>query len=133
MKPLLLEHPVSVRWSDQDVNGHVNNTLYFTYFEQARIAWLRDQKALNNTREGGGVVVAQASCNFLRALSYPETVEVRVYGGPVGRTSFTLFYEIVGSDGKTRYADGQTVMVWVDRSTGQSRPVPEFMRRALSS
>lgn len=121
-----------VRWSDQDVNRHVNNTTYFTYFEQARIVWLHGQRALNNTAQGLGCVVAQASCNFLKAIPYPESVDVRVYAGRIGRTSFTLLYEIIGSDGETRYADGQTVMVWVDRATGQSQPLPQFLRRVLS-
>ena len=133
MTRLLLEHSLPVRWGDQDVNGHVNNTTYFTYFEQARIVWLHAQRALNNTRQGEGCVVAQASCNFLRAIPYPETVTVRVYGGTIGRTSFTLLYDIVGADASVKYATGQTVMVWVDRTTGKSQPVPEFLRAALGS
>jgi acyl-CoA thioester hydrolase len=106
--------------------------MYFTYFEQARIAWLHEQPAVLN-RDGHGVVVAQASCNYLRPIPYPETVSVRMYSGPVGRTSFPTLYEIFGADGVTRYADGQTVLVWVDRKTGKSLPLPDSMRQALES
>ena len=131
MAKLLVAHAIAVRWIDQDANGHVNNTTYFTYFEQARIVWLHAQKALNNTGVGEGGVIAQASCNFRRAIPYPETVEVRVYAGDVGRTSFTLLYEMLGT-GEVKYADGQTVLVWVDRATGKPQPVPDFLRRALT-
>ena len=127
---LLTTVQIPVRWADQDVNGHVNNAMYFTYFEQTRIVWLKSQSAVTNAR-GHGVVVAQASCNYLRPISYPETLEVRMYAGRVGRTSFTTLYEIFGADGATRYAEGQAVMVWVDRKAGQSLSLPDDLRQVV--
>lgn len=127
---LLLTFGIPVRWSDQDTNRHVNNAMYFTYFEQARVAWLEQQPAVHN-RDGHGVVVAQASCKYLRPIPYPETLAVRIYAGLVGRTSFPTLYDIFGADGVTKYADGQVVLVWVDRKTGKSLPLPASMREAL--
>lgn len=132
-KKLLFTAQVAVRWADLDANGHVNNAAYFTYFEQARIAWL-DSLDAQNTADGCGPVIAQTSCSFARAIGYPETLEVRVHGGPPGRSSFPTFYEIVSSaDAAIKYADGQAVMVWVNRGTGKSAPLPDRLRAALTA
>ena len=128
-RKFLFSLKIPVRWADLDANGHVNNAKYFTYFEQARIAWLESQHA-QNTADGRGPVIAQTGCNFLRPIPYPEILEVRVSAGQPGRSSFPTFYEIIGEDG-TKYADGQAVMVWVDRTTGKSQPIPDTLRKSL--
>lgn len=69
----------------------------------------------------------------MRPIPYPETLEVRVYGGVPGRTSFRTFYEIVGSmQAGVQYADGQAVMVRTDRSSGKACPMPEALRALLA-
>lgn len=128
-RKLLFTLKLPVRWADLDANGHVNNATYFTYFEQARIAWLESQNA-QNTADGQGPVIAQTGCSFQRPIPYPETLEILVYAGAPGRASFPTFYEIYGSD-RTKYADGQAVMVWVDRNSGKSQPIPDTLRKAL--
>src|SRR5450759_4638709 len=90
---------ISVRFSDMDVNGHVNNATYFTYFEQARIEWLQ-RVGLQNTAEHEGPVVVQTSCIYQKPIPYPETLEVRLYGGVPRRSSFPTYYEIHGCDGE---------------------------------
>lgn len=127
---LIITAQIPVRWSDQDLNGHVNNAMHFRYFEQTRILWLREQPAVRNP-ENHGVIVAQASCNYLRPIPYPETLDIRMYAGRIGRTSFGTVYDIFGSDGSAKYADGQVVLVWIDRNTGKSLPLPDSMREAL--
>lgn len=130
---LLSALKVPVRWSDMDANGHVNNATYFTYLEQTRIEWL-ERVGMQNTAEGQGPIVVQTSCNFTRPIPYPETLEVRVYGGAPGRTSFRTFYEILSStEGGVKYADGEAVMVWVDRSSGKSCPIPDVLRALLTA
>ena len=129
-RKLLVSLQVPVRWADLDANGHVNNAKYFTYFEQARIVWLESRNA-QNTAEGQGPVIVQTNCTFLRPIPYPETLEIRMYAGSPGRTSFPTFYEIVGSEGGIKYADGQAMMVWVDRASGKSHPIPEVLRKFL--
>jgi acyl-CoA thioester hydrolase len=123
---------IAVRWSDMDANRHVNNALYFTYFEQARIDWL-ERVGMQDTAAGEGPVVVQTSCNFTRPIPYPEMLELRVYGGAPGRTSFRTYYEIVGTRDKgVKYADGEAVMVWVNRNTGKSCALPEALRSLLT-
>jgi len=123
---------IPVRWGDMDIQRHVNNVVYFRYFEQARIEWF-DDVVKRDTRAGQGIVVANAYCNFLRPIVYPETVEVVVYSGPPGRSSFTISYDLFrAGDRSIRYADGYTVAVWVDRATGRSLPLPEDVRGHLA-
>lgn len=129
---LLNVFQIAVRWSDMDANRHVNNAIYFTYFEQARIDWL-ERVGMQDTAEGQGPVMVQTGCNFTRPISYPETLEVRVYGGAPGRTSFRTSYDIVGTrETRVKYADGEAVMVWVERKSGKSCPLPDALRALLT-
>lgn len=122
-----------VRWADMDVNAHVNNTQFFTYFEAARIAWLDSVRA-RNSRDGEGPVVAQATCNYRRPIPYPETLDIHLYTGAPGRSSFTTYYDMFSAvDPSIRYADGQAVMVWVNRSSGKTRPLPDYVREILTA
>jgi len=121
-----------VRWADMDVNAHVNNTRFFTYFESARLAWF-ESVCPREQRDGQGPVVAQSSCNYRRSIPYPETVRVNLYAGPPGRTSFTTYYDLLSeTDPTINYADGQAVMVWVDRASGKSQPIPDYVRGVLA-
>jgi len=91
--------------------------------EQARIEWLYAQaKAVGHTGNDGPVIV-NASCNFLLPLVYPGEVEVRMYLGEPGRSSIGSFYEILVAG--TKYADGAAKIVWIDRASGRSVPLPE--------
>lgn len=123
---------MAVRWRDMDLNRHVNNVEYFRYLEQARIEWF--DLAVNTWRERGyGIVIANAHLNYLQALTYPATIEVCVYVGPPGRTSFTFYYDIRGEgDQAPKYADGYTRVVWVDRRTGRPAPLPDALRSLLA-
>ena len=131
-RKLLCVFRIQVRWADLDANRHVNNVAYFTYMEQARIDWLKRME-LQTTVQNEGPVVVQTSCNYKIAIPYVEGLDVHVYGGAPGRTSFPTFYDIVSVEDPTlKYADGQAVMVWTDRPSGQSRPVPGALRRLLT-
>jgi acyl-CoA thioester hydrolase len=132
-KILAFQLSLPVRWADMDVNAHVNNTRFFTYFESARLAWLESVRT-QDQRDGQGLVVAQAACNFRRPIPYPETVRVNLYAGRPGRSSFTTYYDLFSAgDESIQYADGKAVMVWVDRASGKSLPIPDYVRSALAS
>ena len=113
----------AIRWADMDALGHVNNTVYFRYMEQARIEWLYGLAAGEGGYVGGsGPVIANASCNFLAPLVYPGEVEVRMFLGEPGRTSVGSFYEI--HSGGRKFADGASRIVWIDVGTGKPVPLP---------
>ena len=77
-----------------DAMGHVNNTVYFRYMEQARIGWFDALVPAAEAWKDTGIVIASASCNFKRALNYPGTVEVGLSIGPPGGSSVGTFYEL---------------------------------------
>jgi acyl-CoA thioester hydrolase len=120
-----LVHSVSIaiRWGDMDAQGHVNNTVYFRYMEQARIEWLQSVRERIAGVGGLGCVIVNASCTFLLPLSHPGAVEVRMFVGAPGRSSFDTFYEMWINDRK--YAEGSARVVWIDERTQRSTPLPE--------
>lgn len=130
-KPLLFRTELAVRWRDLDAFNHVNNAMYLRYLEEARLRWLM-------TLEGPWMddqvapVVAQALVNFKRPIAWPEDVIVELFADRVGNTSFTLGHRIASAkDASAIYADGHVVMVWFDKRTGRSAPLPHAVRAAL--
>lgn len=118
---------MSIRWGDMDAMGHVNNTIYFRYFETARIAWF-DQIACAPDPGGDGPVIVNANCSFLKQLKYPGEIEVTTLVGPPGRSSFEMVHEIrvVGADGVAGpvHAKGGAKVVWVNFAAEKSVPLP---------
>lgn len=127
---LLLECTIPVRRADLDVNGHVNNAVFFTYFEEARIIWMTQMKPLIRA-EGQGLVVAKTGCTYKKPIPYPETLTVRMYGGGAGRSSFRTQFDLRGAS-LIQYAEAEAVMVWVDRTKGNSCPLPHAIRERLT-
>lgn len=131
-----MEHPhqlvhttrIAVRWGDMDALGHVNNTVYFRFAEQARIEWLESIGIHDIVDVEEGVVIVNASCTFLRPVTYPATLEVRLLIGKPGNSSLPTYYEmrVVGDD--TRVAEGASKIVWWNPASGKSRPLPDFIR-----
>ena len=123
-----------IRWGDMDAMGHVNNTVYFRYFETARIAWF-EQFGCAPDAGGQGPVIVSASCSFLKQLTYPGEIEVRTLVGPPGRSSFGMTHEIrlIGADGQAGalHAEGGAKVVWVDFPAQKSVPLPEPIRALL--
>ena len=118
---------VPIRWGDMDAFGHVNNTVYFRYMEQARLDWLTAIECDHGASipPGTGPVIVNASCTFFEPLVYPGDCEVHVYLSDVGRSSVGSFYEI-WKDGR-RFAEGAAKIVWVDRASGRSTPLPDVI------
>ena len=123
---------IPIRWGDMDAYGHVNNAVYFRYMEQARIDLLEALGVPIDTRVQGPVIV-HAACTFLAPLNYPGEVEVRVFGGELGRSSIPTRYELRKVGEETLYAHGEAKIVWIDVTTGRSVPLPESLREALGS
>jgi acyl-CoA thioester hydrolase len=120
---------IPIRWGDMDAMGHVNNTVYFRYMEQARIGWYEALVPAAEAWTQTGIVIANASCNFKRALGYPGTVEVKLSIDPPGGSSVATFYEIRMDD--TLYADGTAVVVFIDMKSQKPIRIPERIRSSL--
>ena len=121
---------IPIRWGDMDAYGHVNNTVYFRYMEQARVEWIEAMQV--PVRPGGdGPVIINASCTFLVPMTYPGEVEVKTYVGAMGRSSCQTYVDMC-IDG-TVYAEGAAKVVWMNTQTGKSVPLPEHVRAMLEA
>ena len=121
-----------IRWGDMDAMGHVNNTVYFRYMEQARIDWFEKIDCSPALTNGQGVVIINASCTFLRQLKYPGEIEVRTFIGPLGRSSFETFQEIRRCDMvDDLVAEGSAKIVWIDYQREKSLPIPDPERARI--
>ncbi len=106
MKALLEGYPVvisvPVQWGDQDAFGHVNNTVYFRWFESARIGYLlRIGLRTLQADERIGPILASSSCEYRKSITFPDTVRVGVRVTRIGRTSIGFEHRII-SEGQGR-------------------------------
>jgi acyl-CoA thioester hydrolase len=128
-KKLVHVERIAIRWGDMDAMGHVNNTVYFRFMEQARIGWfdalLPDGEAWKRT----GIVIANASCNFKKPINYPGVVEVRLEIDPPGGSSVQTYYELLVRD--ELYADGMATVVFIDMERQKPVRIPENIRTRL--
>jgi acyl-CoA thioester hydrolase len=128
-KPRKLVHVenIPIRWGDMDAMGHVNNTVYFRYMEQARISWF-DAIGCRGRDDGKGPIIVTANCTFVKQLKYPGTVEVKTFLEPAGRSSIQSLCELRMAGEDQVYADGGAKIVWMDYRQGKSCPLPEQIR-----
>lgn len=124
-----LVHTLSMplRWGDMDAYGHANNTVFFRFFEEARITWLSSLE-LGGENEPTGPIIIKTSATFLKELSHPATVEVKTYAGKAGTTSLDNWHTITDSDTGELYAEGYAKLVWFDRTARKSTALPERLR-----
>ena len=120
---------IPIRWGDMDAMGHVNNTIYFRYAEQARIEWMASLGYLPDQSGSSAPVIINASCSFLTPFVYPGTVELRMYLGHPGRSSVPSYFDMRLAGEEKIYAEGAAKIVWMNPATGKSVPLPDAMRR----
>ena len=111
-----------IRFGDLDPQGHVNNTVFATFFETGRVMLLRDPGNELNA-PGTTSVLARLDINFLKELHWPGTVEIGTGVAEIGRSSFT-FLQAIFHEGACA-ATARATMVMIDGETRRSRPLPE--------
>ena len=130
-KKLVHVERIAIRWGDMDAMGHVNNTVYFRFMEQTRISWFDALVPQAEAWSSTGVVIANAACNFKKPLTYPGTVEIRMYAGKPGGSSVPTFYELIIQD--QIYADGEATVVFIDMEKQKPVRIPERIRALMAS
>jgi acyl-CoA thioester hydrolase len=105
--------------------------VYFRFMEQARISWFGRLLPGDEAWHSTGIVIANASCNYKRAITYPGTVEVRLYVGAPGGASVPTHYELRVGDDPVPYADGAAVVVFIDMQSQKSKRIPDGIRARL--
>ncbi|HCX32862.1 MAG TPA: thioesterase [Rhodocyclaceae bacterium] len=122
---------IPIRWGDMDAMGHVNNTAYFRYMEQARVEWFEALGYFVRPAQQS-IVIANASCTFRIPLSYPGIVEVRMYALAPGRSSVTSHYELRREGEPGLIAEGAARIVWIDGASGRPIPMPGKVRALIA-
>ncbi|MBI3157784.1 MAG: acyl-CoA thioesterase [Burkholderiales bacterium] len=132
-KKLVHESIIPIRWGDMDAMGHVNNTIYFRYFEIVRLDWFYSIGAAADPAAGSGPVIVNAFCSFLRQLEYPGEVKARMYVANPGRSSFDTYVTLERTDEPgVIYAEGGAMTVWTDYAARKSAPIPDALRALIA-
>ena len=124
--------PITTRWADNDVYGHVNNVVYYAFFDTAVNGWLIDTTGVDIRELPAIGLVAETSCRFLAPLSFPDPVLAGLALERLGRTSVTYRLALFRGDSPQPAALGRFVHVYVDRDTRRPVPVPAEIRAALA-
>jgi acyl-CoA thioester hydrolase len=123
---------ISTRWMDNDAYGHVNNVVYYSWFDTVVNQYLINKGLLDVTDGQVIGVVAETHCNFFRSLAFPETVRAGLRVAHLGRSSVRYEIGIFSADDPTACASGHFVHVYVDRETRRPCELPPALREELS-
>lgn len=119
-----------VQWGDQDGFGHVNNVVYFRWFETARIDLLNAlDSAVSMSGKGLGPILASIGCNYRKQLRYPDTVVIGSRITRVGKSSADIGHIVVSLQQSCIVADGSSVIVVFDYDAQRATRIPDDLRR----
>jgi len=124
---------ISTRWMDNDVYGHVNNVVYYSWFDTAVNAWLVEQGLLNI--EAGDLIglVAETGDTYARPIAFPAEVQAGISVGRIGKTSVRYDIGLFIAGQPQPAAEGFFIHVYVDRSSRKPVPVPDLWREKLQA
>jgi acyl-CoA thioester hydrolase len=122
---------MQMRWGDMDALGHMNNTVYFRYLEQARISWF-DSLGVNYAA-GEGAILGSINCRFRLPAVYPAELAISLHASNARNSSFVLASAITDCADDRLYATAEATMVWVNLAEGKSRPMPDWLRSLVQS
>ena len=127
---VVFQHALEPRWRDLDAFGHVNNSNFLTYLEEARIRWFEtfDGQWVNDAI---APLLAAVQLNYRAPIDYPSAIIVEMFAERIGNTSLTVGHRIRSANGNVLHADGHVVMVWIDRASGRPIALPELVLKAL--
>jgi acyl-CoA thioester hydrolase len=122
---------VPTRWMDNDVYGHVNNVMYYSYFDTAVNGYLIEATGTDIRELPQIGVVAETSCRFLKELSFPDVVDAGLRLEKLGRSSVIYRVGLFRAGDAEPAAVGRFVHVYIDRQSRQSVPAPDVIRAAV--
>ncbi len=128
--PVVIELPVL--WGNMDAFQHVNNVVYFRWFESGRIAYF-ERLGFSEALEGEkiGPILAWADCRFRIPLTYPDTVSIGVRVPEIGEDRFTMEYIAVSHQHGRIAAQGSSTIVSYDYANARKAPLPESVRERI--
>lgn len=128
-----LFRPMPTRWMDNDVYGHVNNVVYYSYFDTAVNAFLVENRLLDITGSDVVGLVAETGCSYFESVAFPDALETGLAVTRLGRSSVTYRIGVFREGAPSAAAQGHFVHVYVTRDTGRPTAIPDFVRSALAT
>ncbi len=135
--PSLQDYPFKVtlasRWQDNDAYGHINNVMYYSFFDTAVNRFLIEEGGLDIHNSQVVAYVVSSQCQYVAPAAYPENIYVGLRVIKVGRSSVTYGLSVYAGESQRRVAHGQFVHVFVNRQTDNAVPIPARVKSALDS
>jgi acyl-CoA thioester hydrolase len=124
---------ITTRWMDNDVYGHINNVVYYSYFDTVVNQYLLEQGVLDIERSPVIGLVVETRCNYFSPISFPDTVHAGLRVATLGSSSVRYEVGVFRNDDALASAQGHFVHVYVDRISRRPVALPEALRTALSA
>lgn len=122
---------IQTRWMDNDAYAHVNNVVYYSFFDSAVNKMLIEGGALDVATSPAIGLVVETQCRYFQSVAFPDTVHVGVRVSSLGNRSIRYELAVFRNDGQTAAAQGHFVHVYVARGTTTAVPVPDAVRRVV--
>ena len=124
---------ITTRWADNDAYGHVNNTVYYEWFDTAVNRWLVEAGLLDIERGDPIGLVVQTGCSYFAPLAFPDDVDVGIAIERLGSSSVTYRVGVFASGAAQPAAQGHFTHVYVGRQDRRPAPLPDAWRERLAS
>lgn len=128
--PVVIELPV--QWGEQDAFGHVNNAVFFRWYESARIAYLTAIGLTKEQPEEPGPILAAIACDYLQQLRFPDRVLIGTRVPRIGNTSLATEHAVYSTAQRRLVARGTSTIVLFDYAAQRSFRVPDALRAAIA-
>ncbi|NQW01417.1 MAG: acyl-CoA thioesterase [Rhodospirillales bacterium] len=123
---------IPTRWGDNDMLGHLNNVVYYRFFEAVVVKFMTDEFKLNWRSDTENAQAVESLCRFHRPLSFPDLITAGLRVGRIGTSSITFELALFGPGQETAAATGHVVEVLVNVESAKSTPIDQTRRALLA-
>lgn len=123
---------IQTRWQDNDVFGHVNNVVYYAWFDTAVNGWLIDRGLLDPAASSIIGLVVETGCSYAESIAFPEPVSIGIAIDRLGSSSVRYRIGVFREHGDLAIAQGHFTHVYVDRASQRPVPIPDAIRAAMA-
>lgn len=123
---------IQTRWQDNDVFGHVNNVVYYAWFDTAVNGWLIDRGLLDPAASSIIGLVVETGCSYAESVAFPEPVSIGIAIDRLGSSSVRYRIGVFREHGELAIAQGHFTHVYVDRASQRPVPIPDAIRAAMA-
>jgi acyl-CoA thioester hydrolase len=128
--PHILE--ITTRWMDNDVYGHVNNVVYYSFFDTVVNRYLIEHGALDFKHGAVIGLVVETQCHYFKPVAFPDLVHAGLRVAQLGNSSVSYDVGLFRNDDDSAAAQGRFVHVYVDRASNKPVPLPDALKKALT-